>query len=254
MRLAPRASRLMACGLRLAAGCDDGALKTRRGRRASGPARIGGRSRRRADGPLRGLCDPAERKGVRRRQGECAGGITRRRGRFSVISAEAGYRRTAHAKATRPAHALRPTRRVSSEDAMALEARSLIEPPAPHGPRMSWVGPGPHGGTPAPTDGWPHPGDDAPTVKEISSPERGSRAVAAEGVPHVRRRTCLAEGGRRSDGRLTLQKPILCGAGGILLLLLPFIDGVLGALAVKAVREWEATHDNLQRTRERDVP
>ena len=121
----------------------------------------------------------------------------------------------------------RPDRRESSAGSMAFEARCLIEPPASHGPRISWAGPRTHLGTPAPMDGWPHTGDGAGIVRQTSSQERGSSAVEADGVPdaNVRRLTGEMAGGGRSDGRLTLRRPNLRVAGGVLLLLSPFMDG-----------------------------
>ena len=91
-------------------------------------------------------------------------------------------------------------------------------------------------------DGWPHPGhegqaphegsyrtwDDAPHVKEMSSPERGSRAKPGGRFTDfpVRLRHSQSMGGGQGHVRLTLRKPTLRGAGGIFLLLLPFIGAL----------------------------
>lgn len=78
-------------------------------------------------------------------------------------------------------------------------------------------------------DGWPHSGDGARIVRQISSQERGSSVVEAYGAPDadVRRLTGEMAGGGRSDGRLTLRRANLRVAGGVLLLLSPFMDGHL---------------------------
>ena len=75
--------------------------------------------------------------------------------------------------------------------------------------------------------GWPHAGDGAGIVRQTSSQKRGSSAAEVDGTPdaNVRRSTGEMVGGGRSDGRLTLRRPNLRLAGGVLLLLSAFMDG-----------------------------
>ena len=128
-------------------------------------------------------------------------------------------------------------RRESPGHSSAFEARELIEPPASHGPMISWAGPPTQVGTPAPMDGWSHAGDGALKLRQISSQERGTSAAGAGRDPdvNVRRSTGESVRSRRSDGRLALRSTAFRGVGGVLLLTSAFMDGRSPCLRVSVV-------------------
>ncbi len=171
-----------------------------------------------------------------RLQGKCAEGSRRREAGARLAFPQGDSRFVARHSAERLCAAPGPDRRMSSVTTLAaVNARALIEPPAPQVQRISWVGPRTRSGTPASIDVWPCLGSNAPIIRARTRSrwERKRDAPATNPCPDVRRIGTHKPGGATQCCGYSLEASCFAWAGGVFLLTSIFIDVVKTAVAVR---------------------
>ena len=173
--------------------------------------------------PLHGLCHLEKREGVQRCVSQRAEYRTRRP--VSALKATTDQKAPMSTRHQTSCQGIvpRPDFRESSSDPLALKALTVIESPVFTSPKISWVGPL-FEGTPAPIDGCLYFGNNGLNIKRILSQERSLNTVKVNGY----RGLLIRDACQRSANEMvnmTLRNQTIRGAGRVLFLLSPFIDG-----------------------------